>query len=322
MIKAGIIGAAGFTGGELIRLLVNHPEVELAFAHSNSQQGKAVTQVHKDLKGDIDLDFKKSDPPDSLDVIFLCMGHGRSKQFLQDHGMAKKTKIIDLSHDYRLSKPGNDFVYGLPELNRHLIKQADKVANPGCFATAIQLALLPLATHNLLVQEVHVHALTGATGAGAGLLPTTHFSWRQNNLSVYKAFDHQHLDEIRQSLSAAGSSQLPFINFIPVRGDFTKGIFCTAYTEVDLNLKEIEDLYHQYYMDHPFTHVSRDTISLKQVINTNKCFLHLQYYQGKILITSIIDNLIKGASGQAIQNMNLMNGLSEALGLRLKAVAF
>ena len=322
MIKVGIIGGAGFTGGELMRLLVHHPEAEISFVHSNSQQGKSVSQVHKDLEGDIDLEFEKSALPDSLDVVFLCMGHGKSKEFLQQNPVNKKTRIIDLSQDFRIEKPGNDFIYGLPELNRDRIKQSQKVANPGCFATAIQLALLPLAANNLLEKEVHVHALTGSTGAGAGLLPTTHFSWRQNNLSVYKAFDHQHLAEIRQSLTVAGNSQLPFINFIPVRGDFTKGIFCTAYSEVGLAQEHLQERYSIYYENHPFTMVLSEPISLKQVINTNKCFIHLQYHQGKILITSIIDNLIKGASGQAVQNMNLMFGISEDSGLRLKATAF
>ncbi len=322
MIDVGIIGGAGFTGGELMRLLVNHPEVNISFVRSNSQRGKRIVEVHKDLKGDIELDFEYSDPPESLDLIFLCMGHGKSKQFLEESSVSAQTRIIDLSHDFRLTGPDHNFVYGLPELSRQSVSGADKVANPGCFATAIQLALLPLAAQDLLHQEVHVNAITGSTGAGAGLLPTTHFSWRQNNLSVYKAFEHQHLAEIRQSLSAAGSSHLPFINFIPIRGDFTRGIFCTAYTEVDLNFNQIQELYAQYYLEHPFTLVSKDSISLKEVINTNKCFLHLQYYQGKLLVTSIIDNLIKGASGQATQNMNLMFGLPEDLGLKLKATAF
>jgi len=321
MIKVGIIGGAGFTGGELLRLLVNHPEVEVVFVHSNSQQGKPVAVVHKDLKGEIDLSFEQKAPP-PLDLLFLCMGHGKSEKYLEKQPLEGTTRIIDLSHDFRMSKADNPFVYGLPELNQKQIRTADKIANPGCFATAIQLALLPLAANQLLVNDVHVNAVTGATGAGAGLLPTTHFSWRQNNLSIYKAFEHQHLAEIRQSLKQAGNSPLPEINFIPVRGDFTKGIFCTAYTEVSGNLDKFQQIYEQYYMDHPFTLVSEEPVSLKEVINTNKCYLHLQYHQGKLLVTSIIDNLIKGASGQAIQNMNLMFQLPERTGLKLKATGF
>ena len=322
MIKVGIIGGAGFTGGELMRLLVNHPETAIRFVFSNSQKGKPVTAVHKDLTGDIDLEFEQSSPPDSLDLIFLCLGHGKSKDFLDTHQISKGTKIIDLSHDFRLKSDGNEFVYGLPELNRELIRSSNHVANPGCFATAIQLALLPLAAKGLIEEEVHVNAITGSTGAGAKLLPTTHFSWRQNNLSVYKAFEHQHLAEIRQSLKQAAGSEIPFLNFIPIRGDFTKGIFCTAYTSVKQQPDDLKHLYQEYYQQHPFSILSDDTVSLKQVINTNKCFLQLQHYQGKLLVTSIIDNLLKGASGQAVQNMNLMFGLPEDLGLRLKATGF
>ena len=322
MIEVGIIGGAGYTGGELMRLLVNHPDIQLVFVHSNSQKGQLVSDVHKDLKGDIDLQFEQSKPPSNLDVLFLCMGHGKSREFLQSQTVSEHTRVIDLSHDFRLSGTDNPFVYGLPELNRDKIKSATKVANPGCFATAIQLALLPLAANSMIGKEVHVHAITGSTGAGAGLLSTTHFSWRQNNLSVYKAFEHQHLGEIRQSLSQAGNTDLPFINFIPVRGDFTKGIFCTAYTEVGVGLNELVGMFQEYYSNHPFTVVSTETISLKEVVNTNKCYLHLQYHHGKLLITSIIDNLIKGASGQAVQNLNIMFGLPEDRGLRLKATGF
>lgn len=322
MIKAGIIGGAGFTGGELMRLLTNHPQTEITFVHSNSQKHKSVASIHKDLLGTLDLNFEQGDPPQSIDVLFLCMGHGKSKEYLNQLPLKKNTRVIDLSHDFRLSGPGNQFLYGLPELQRDQIKVSDKVANPGCFATAIQLALLPLADNNLITNEVHIHAVTGATGAGAALLPTTHFSWRQNNLSVYKAFEHQHLAEIRQSLAQAGNAQLPFLNFIPVRGDFTKGIFCTAYTKVDKDQDALRNLYHKFYESHPFTLVSDNPISLKEVVNTNKCFLHLQFHNGKILITSVIDNLIKGASGQAVQNMNLMFGLPEDTGLRLKASGF
>lgn len=322
MIKVGIIGAAGYTGGELLRLLINHPKVDVTFVHSNSQKGKPVSGVHKDLIGETDLVFEQSDIPESLDLLYLCMGHGKSKEFLNKHSVPDKIRIIDLSHDYRLESMDNLFLYGLPELNRDKIRNSSKIANPGCFATAIQLALLPLAYNKLITEEVHVNAVTGSTGAGAGLLSTTHFSWRQNNLSVYKAFEHQHLAEINQSLEQAGKSQIPFINFIPIRGDFTKGIFCTAYTRVSEGIERVEQLYQQYYDGHPFTVVSADEISLKQVVNTNKCLLHLQHHEDKVLITSCIDNLIKGASGQAIQNMNLMFGLDETIGLKLKATAF
>jgi len=321
MIKAGIIGSAGFTGGELLRLLVNHPEVAVVFAHSNSQQGKLVSSVHKDLQGEIELVFKKETPP-PVDVLFLCLGHGNTKEYLRNTPVPESTKLIDLSHDFRIFNETNPFIYGLPELNREKIRIADKVANPGCFATAIQLALLPLAANGFLKNDVHVNAVTGATGAGASLLPTTHFSWRQNNLSVYKAFEHQHLVEIHQSLKQADGSSSPRINFIPIRGDFTKGIFCTAYSKVDGSLNQFLGMYKDYYSDHPFTIVSEESISLKDIINTNKCYLHLQFYEGQLLITSIIDNLIKGASGQAIQNMNLMSGLPERTGLQLKAIGF
>jgi N-acetyl-gamma-glutamyl-phosphate reductase len=321
MIKAGIIGGAGFTGGELLRLLVNHPEAEVVFVHSNSQKGEPVASIHKDLKGDIKLNFEQKTPP-PLDLLFLCLGHGKTREYLEQHPVQRSTKVIDLSQDFRISGPGNQFVYGLPELNREQIKTANKVANPGCFATAIQLALLPLAANNSITNEIHVNAVTGATGAGASLLSTTHYSWRQNNLSVYKAFEHQHLAEIRQSLEQSGSQQLPEINFIPVRGNFTKGIFCTAYTAVDGSIDQFREIYHEYYSEHPFTVVSEEPISLKEVINTNKCYLHLQYHGGKLLVNSIIDNLVKGASGQAVQNMNLIFGLPEAAGLKLKAVGF
>jgi len=322
MIKAGIIGGAGYTGGELLRLLLNHPQVEISFVHSNSQQGKPVTDVHKDLEGETDLMFEQSEVPESLDVLFLCMGHGKSKEFFDQQTLPDKIKVIDLSHDFRLSAPGNSFIYGLPELNRDTIITSDRIANPGCFATAIQLALLPLASRQLISEEVHVHAITGSTGAGAGLLPTTHFSWRQNNLSVYKAFQHQHLAEINQSLEQSAGSEVPFVNFIPIRGDFTRGIFCTAYTRVEQPFESLKDLYKQFYSSHPFTVVADQSVSLKQVVNTNKCLLQLQYHQGKLLITSCIDNLVKGASGQAVQNLNLMFGMEEDLGLRLKASAF
>ena len=321
MIKAAVIGGAGYTGGEMIRLLLQHPEVELTAVQSRSQSGQAVASVHKDLLGETDLEFQKEVP--AAEVLFLCLGHGHSGDFIQQYEPNQETKVIDLSQDHRLQHSENNFIYGLPELNKPHIQQAQRVANPGCFATAIQLALLPLAQHDKLKQPVHVHAITGSTGAGVTPLTTTHFSWRQNNLSTYKAFQHQHLAEIRQSLqSASPSSSLEAIHFIPIRGDFTKGIFCTAYTALPGDLEEFQQIYRDYYRDHPFTWLSSQGISLKEVINTNKCILNLEYHQGNLLVTSIIDNLIKGASGQALQNMNLMFGLDETCGLKLKASGF
>jgi len=319
MFKAGIIGGAGYTGGELIRLLMHHPQVDLQFVHSNSQAGQKVSAVHKDLLGDTDLEFVNGEVP-AGDVVFLCLGHGKSQSFLEQNTISESTKIIDLSQDFR-HHTSPEFTYGLPEANRSKINASTKVANPGCFATAIQLALLPLAQANLLKYDVHVHAITGSTGAGVSPLPTTHFSWRAHNLSVYKAFEHQHLQEITETLQNY-NAEVPEINFIPVRGDFTKGIFCTAYTDCDLTAAQALTLYQDFYQEHPFTWVSDQTVSLKEVINTNKCFLQVHQKKGKLLITSIIDNLVKGASGQAIQNMNLMLGLPETSGLKLKAIGF
>ncbi len=319
MFKVGIIGGAGYTGGELIRLLMHHPQVDLQFVHSNSQAGQKVSAVHKDLLGDTDLEFIEGQVPAS-DVVFLCLGHGKSQSFLERNTISETTRIIDLSQDFR-HQNSPEFIYGLPEANRSLISGSTKVANPGCFATAIQLALLPLAQANLLEHDVHIQAITGSTGAGVSPLPTTHFSWRAQNLSEYKAFEHQHLQEITETISNY-HTDVPEINFIPVRGDFPKGIFCTAYTNCDLTTSQALTLYQDFYQEHPFTWVSDQNVSLKEVINTNKCFVQVQQKKGKLLITSIIDNLIKGASGQAIQNMNLMLGLPETSGLKLKAVGF
>ncbi len=325
MIKAGIVGAAGYTGGELIRLLVNHPEVQIAFAHSNSQAGKRVDGVHADLFGDTDLVFTDI-LNTTVDVIFLCVGHGEAKKFLEANAVPDSVKIIDLSQDFRLSQHSKfknaDFVYGLPELNRERIKSAKNIANPGCFATCIQLGLLPLAAKGLLNAEVHINATTGSTGAGQGLSATSHFSWRNNNLSVYKAFTHQHLHEIGENLHQLQSNGLPELNFIPQRGDFTRGILAAMYLETDLSLEEAEQTYRDYYAGHPFTHVSSANIDLKQVVNTNKCLIHLEKHGNKLFIISIIDNLLKGASGQAVQNMNLLFGFDETSGLKLKASAF
>ncbi len=324
-INLGIIGAAGYTGGELIRILLNHPNAEIAFAHSKSQAGKPVYATHTDLLGDTELVFSGEEIQDllnseSLTVIFLCSGHGESKKFLDANKVPDSVKIIDMSTDFR--DESNGFVYGLPELQKEKIKVATKVANPGCFATSIELALLPLAQANLLMDDVHVSAVTGSTGAGQSLSTTTHFSWRNNNASIYKAFTHQHLTEIRMSVTKLQEGFNRKINFIPYRGDFTRGILANVYTPYDGSLDDAIELYKSYYKPHPFTHVSSPAIDLKQVVGTNKCFIHLEKHDGQLLITSIIDNLTKGASGHAVQNMNLLFGLPEDAGLRLKAAAF
>jgi N-acetyl-gamma-glutamyl-phosphate reductase len=321
MIRVGIIGGAGYTAGELIRILLHHPAAEIAFVQSRSSAGKPVPSVHDDLVGDTDLRFV-AEVPAEPDVLFLCSGHGESKAFLEKNSFSNSLKIIDLSHDFRLQRPGNDFVYGLSELNRAAICEAQKIANPGCFATAIQLALLPLAAEGLLNDEVHVHAITGSTGAGQQPTDTTHFSWRSNNLSIYKPFGHQHLGEIGQSLLQLQPSFDKSVNFLPVRGDFTRGIFASAYTHCEATESQVKELYRTYYHDAPFTKITNENPSLKQVVNTNKCLLHLEKHGNKLLIISIIDNLLKGASGQAVQNMNLLLGLEESTGLNLKSIAF
>ena len=324
-INVGIIGAAGYTGGELIRILLNHPNAHIAFAHSKSQAGSPVYATHTDLLGDTDLVFSGEEAQGlltsgSLQVIFLCSGHGESKKFLEAHKVPASVKIIDLSTDFR--DESADFVYGLPELQKDKIKQATKIANPGCFATSIELALLPLAQAGLLKEDIHVSAVTGSTGAGQSLSATTHFSWRNNNASIYKAFTHQHLTEIKMSVTKLQAGFGQKINFIPYRGDFTRGIMANVYTSYEGSLEDAVELYRSYYESHPFTHVSIPAIDLKQVVNTNKCLVHLEKHEGQLLITSIIDNLAKGASGQAVQNMNLLFGLPEDAGLRLKAPAF
>jgi N-acetyl-gamma-glutamyl-phosphate reductase len=325
MIKAGIIGGAGYTGGEMLRLLINHPNVEIAFVNSTSNAGNLISDVHTDLIGDTDLRFTGELPQD-IDVLFLCVGHGDAKKFLAANPINDNIKIIDLSQDFRLtenSKLGTrNFIYGLPELNREAIKEASNIANPGCFATCIQLGLLPLAAKGLLKNEVHINATTGSTGAGQSLSSTSHFSWRNNNLSVYKAFEHQHLNEIGESLTQLDTNFNQELNFVPQRGDFTRGILAAMYTESDLTLEEAQVLYEAYYNAHPFTHVSKKNIDLKQVVNTNKALIHIEKHGNKLFIVSIIDNLLKGASGQAVQNMNLMFGLEERQGLNLKATAF
>lgn len=320
-IKVGIVGGAGYTGGELLRLLLNHPAVEFVFVHSKSQANQPVYSVHTDLFGDTDLQFT-AELKEDVDVVFLCLGHGDSQLFLQQHAFGQAVKIIDLSQDFRLKKEGNSFVYGLPELNATQIRSAQYIANPGCFATAIQLALLPLAAQQVLPKSIHIQAITGSTGAGQGLAATSHFSWRANNLSVYKAFTHQHLGEIGESLRQLQPQEQPAIKFIPERGDFARGIFVSAVMESTLRLVDLQAMYASYYATHPFTHFSEEAIHLKQVVNTNKCLISIEKHQGDVLITSAIDNLLKGASGQAVQNMNLLFGLDEKTGLNLKASAF
>ncbi len=324
MIKAGVIGGSGYTGGELIRLLLNHPAAEMDFVYSTTKSGKSVTLAHPDLLGQTDLNFIGQINPE-VSVVFLCLGHGNSTQFLKENQFSEETLIIDLSNDFRLQNDANfdgkQFVYGLPEINKKDIENAKAIANPGCFATAIQLALLPLAKENLLQNEVHINAITGSTGAGIKPSATSHFSWRNNNLSWYKPFTHQHLSEINESLNSYGNS-VGKLHFLPNRGNFTRGILATAYTHFDGNLDEARQLYTMFYENALFTHISEEPIHLKQVVNTNNCHIHLHKHEDVLLVTSAIDNLLKGASGQAIQNMNLMFGLEESLGLQLKAGAF
>jgi len=325
MIQVGIIGGAGYTAGELIRLLLNHSEAKINFVFSTSNAGNKVSKVHQDLIGSTDLVFSSEINPE-IDVLFLCLGHGNSKAFLEKHQFSAITKIIDLSNDFRLEADkvfqNKTFVYGLPELQKEAITNANYIANPGCFATAIQLALLPLANANLIVDDVHVNAVTGSTGAGTSLSETTHFTWRDNNFSYYKPFTHQHLGEINQSVKQLQEGFDSEINFMPNRGNFSRGIFVTAYTKYNGPIEEAKSLYQDYYKDAAFTFVSDEQLHLKQVVNTNKCLVHLHKHNNKLLITSIIDNLLKGASGQAIQNMNLMFGFSETEGLQLKANFF
>ena len=324
-IKVGVVGASGYTGSELLRLLVNHHNVEIVFAYSKTNNGKSICDIFNDLVGEIDLKFTNKVNPS--DVIFLCQGHGKSKDFVLNNLISSNTKIIDLSQDFRLEKSitmGNEnrkFIYGLPELQKDLIKTSNNIANPGCFATALQLALLPSINNNIINSDIHSNAITGSTGAGIIPSSTTHYSWRNNNISSYKEFNHQHLDEIKYSFDKKNKINYN-INLITVRGSFTRGIFCTSYFECKTEINVIKEIYKKFYNDHPFVIISENEINLKQVINTNKCILHFSLINGKLLITSIIDNLIKGASGQAIQNMNLMFGLKETEGLRLKSSIF
>jgi N-acetyl-gamma-glutamyl-phosphate reductase len=322
-IKVGIIGGAGYTGGELIRLLIHHPNVSISFIHSRSNAGKTVASVHGDVVGETDLQFS-GELSNDADVLFLCVGHGEAKKFLEENDIDDKIKIIDLSQDFRLSQnakfKSKNFVYGLPELNKEAIRSAGNIANPGCFATAIQLGLLPLAKAGLL-NEVYTTGITGSTGAGQGLSATSHFSWRANNIQAYKTLTHQHLKEINQSLGQFQSKNIE-LNFVPWRGDFARGIFISSTITCEEPLEKLAGLYQDFYAGHPFTILSQDEIYLKQVVNTNKCVIQLEKVGTKLVIHSAIDNLLKGASGQAVQNMNLMSGLDERAGLNLKSIGF
>ena len=321
-MKIGILGGAGYTAGELIRLLLNHPSAEIAFVNSESNAGNLITDVHEGLYGDTDLRFTSDMPFGEADVLFFCFGHGKSEAFLKEHQIPAGVKIIDLAQDFRLKREGNDYVYGLPEINRESIARAQHVANPGCFATCIQLGLLPAAKMGLLKDDVSVHAITGSTGAGQKPGATTHFSWRTGNMSIYKPFQHQHVPEICQSLAQVQGAFEASIDFIPYRGDFARGIFATEVVKTDAPIDDIVAAYKEFYSDAPFTHYVDKPIDLKQVVNTNKCLVHCEKFGGKLLVTSCIDNLLKGAVGQAVENMNIMFGLDETEGLRLKPSAF
>ncbi len=325
MIKVGIIGGSGYTAGELIRILMFHPNATIDFVYSTTNAGKPLSIAHHDLMGDIEMNFTDQVNP-NVNVVFLCLGHGKSKAFLEQHQFSNVTKIIDLGNDFRLTKDaefdGKQFVYGLPELNKTAIQSANYIANPGCFATAIQLALLPLAKNGLLNEDVHINATTGSTGAGVSPSETTHFSWRNNNMSHYKAFEHQHLGEINQSIQQLQAGYPNELLFVPNRGDFARGIFATLYTTVSDSLEDIVAKYEAYYADQPFVSVTTTNINMKQVVQTNKCIISLMKKGNRLLITSVIDNLTKGASGQAIQNMNLVFGLDETTGLHLKPCGF
>lgn len=323
-VNVGIVGGAGYTGGELLRVLLRHPNAHISFVHSTSSAGELVSKVHADLLGDTQLKFTNT-LDQNIDVLFLCVGHGDANKFLTANEIKASIKIIDLSQDFRLAGSAaigdRNFVYGLPELQREAIKSATNIANPGCFATAIQLGLLPLAAKGLL-KEVYTTGITGSTGAGQGLSNTSHFSWRANNIQAYKTLQHQHLNEIVQSLAQLQGNQNAEVNFIPWRGDFTRGIFVTSVVSADVSLEALYDLYNAYYEGHAFTHVSKNNIDLKQVVNTNKCIIHIEKQGNKIAIHSVVDNLLKGAVGQAVQNMNLIFGIDEAAGLKLKANYF
>lgn len=322
MIRVGIIGGAGYTAGELCRILLNHPDAELVFVNSSSNAGNLLTDVHEGLYGETEMRFTDRLPFESVDVVFFCFGHGKSTQFLAEHTVPDHVRIIDMAQDFRLADASHDYIYGLPELNRDAICGARHVANPGCFATCIQLGLLPLAKAGLLVGDVTVNAITGSTGAGVKPGATTHFSWRTGNMSIYKAFSHQHVPEIKQSLRQLQPQFGGEVDFLPYRGDFPRGIFATSLMRTEAPLEVVEQSYRDFYSSAAFTHYVEKDIDMKQVVNTNKCLVHVGKYGDKLLVTSCIDNLLKGASGQAVQNMNLMFGLDEMAGLRLKSLAF
>ncbi len=322
MIKVGIIGGAGYTAGELLRLLLGHPEVEIKFVHSTSNAGNRITDVHAGLLGETDLVFTDQMPFEEIDLLYFCTAHGDTRKFLESTQLPDELKVIDLSMDYRIKSNEHDFIYGLPELNRRATCKSRYVANPGCFATCIELGLLPLAKEHLLKGDISVNAITGSTGAGVKPSTTTHFSWRNNNMSVYKPFTHQHLPEILQSVKQLQPDFDGEIDFIPYRGDFPRGIFTTIVLKCDLDIETVYKLYESYYERDSFTHIINKPLDLKQVVNTNKCLIHIEKHGNKLLITSIIDNLLKGASGQAVHNMNLLFGLEETVGLKLKPSAF
>lgn len=321
-IRAGIIGGAGYTGGELMRLLINHPHAEIGFVHSRSQAGNKITSSHQDLIGETNQRFIDTLSTD-VEVVFLCMGHGQSEIWLKEHPEFLEKPIVDLSRDFRLKEVNqpHDFIYGLTEWNRDEIKKAKHIANPGCFATCLQLSIYPLITSQKITEEVHITGITGSTGAGQEPKPTTHFSWRNDNVSVYKPFSHQHMDEINQLLDAHNTSATK-VNFVPVRGNFTRGIFASVHMKSDLTSDEATEIYKNVYQSHPFTHISEDPIDMKMAVNTNKCVIHISKHEDNLHITAAIDNLLKGASGQAIQNMNLMFGFKESAGLNVKATRF
>ncbi|MBR5813598.1 MAG: N-acetyl-gamma-glutamyl-phosphate reductase [Bacteroidaceae bacterium] len=322
MIRVGIIGGAGYTAGELIRLLLIHPEVEIKFVHSSSNAGNRITDVHAGLHGETELTFTSEMPFEEIDLLFFCTAHGDTRKFLESHVLPDELKVIDLSMDYRIKSNDHDFIYGLPELNRRNTCKSRYVANPGCFATCIELGLLPLAKEHLLKGDITVNAITGSTGAGVKPQATTHFSWRNDNISIYKPFEHQHLPEIMQSIKQLQPDYNGEIDFIPYRGGFARGIFATIMVKCDLDIETLYKLYESYYDRDSFTHIVNTPLDLKQVVNTNKCLIHLQKHGNKLLITSVIDNLLKGASGQAVHNMNLLFGLAETVGLQLKPSAF
>lgn len=322
MIRIGVIGGAGYTAGELIRILLGHPDAEIVFVNSSSNAGNRLSSVHEGLIGETDMVFTNQLPLDDIDLLFFCTAHGDTRKFMEEHTLPEGLKVIDLSQDYRLAEEGNKFIYGLPELNRRAICHSSYVANPGCFATAIQLALLPLARNLMLNDDIYVNAITGSTGAGVKPQATTHFSWRTDNISVYKPFVHQHLAEIKQSLRQLQSSFNSEVFFIPYRGDFARGIFCSVMVKNSLQIDELYRIYRNYYEEDSFVHVVEEPIDLKQVVNTNKCLIHLDKFQDRLLVTSCIDNLVKGASGTAVHNMNLLFNLKETVGLKLKPSGF